>query len=91
MSVRTATSADGLHWAAGPELPIRDGLEPSALYKYNDLFLSTPNLLPSTRVREGTGVVGRGSFGILPILTTGWPNPDSRFSFPNGRTKGFAG
>ena len=36
-AIRRATSLDGLHWNAGPELPIDEFLEPGSFYKHNSL------------------------------------------------------
>jgi hypothetical protein len=39
-TIRTAASADGLRWVAGPELPIgRKFLEPSSFYHYHGLYI----------------------------------------------------
>ena len=39
-TIRTATSPDGLDWAAGPGLPIgRKFLEPSSFYRHNGLYV----------------------------------------------------
>jgi hypothetical protein len=38
MSVRTATSPDGIRWTPGPNSPINSGLEPSAFYQHGGLF-----------------------------------------------------
>lgn len=38
MSVRTATSADGITWKPGPNSPINAGLEPSSFYQHGGLF-----------------------------------------------------
>ena len=39
-TIRTATSADGLHWSAGPPFPItKKFLEPSSFYHYDGLYI----------------------------------------------------
>jgi hypothetical protein len=52
MSVRTATSADGLHWKAGPDAPIAEGLEPCAFYQHDGLFYVSAQFAPRA-VSEG--------------------------------------
>jgi hypothetical protein len=61
MSVRTATSPDGLHWTAGPETPIHEGLEPCAFYKHAGLYTINAQFAPSG-VSEGGHKAGRQGF-----------------------------
>jgi hypothetical protein len=61
MSVRTATSPDGLHWTPGPEVPIHEGLEPCAFYKHNGLFIINAQFAPSG-ISEGGHKAGRQGF-----------------------------
>jgi hypothetical protein len=37
-TIRTATSANGIHWTAGPELPIDAFVEHSGFYQYNGMY-----------------------------------------------------
>ena len=39
MSMRTATSPDGLKWTAGPDTPLNDGTDIGAFYKHDGLYI----------------------------------------------------
>ena len=67
MSVRMATSPDGIHWTAGPDAPISEGLEPCAFYKYKGLYYINAQFAPSG-VSEGGHKAGRQGFV--------WVSPD---------------
>jgi hypothetical protein len=61
MSVRTATSRDGIHWAAGPEMPIDEGLEPCSFYKHAGMYFTNAQYAPYG-VSEGGHKAGRQGF-----------------------------
>lgn len=61
MSVRTATSPDGIHWSAGPDSPIDEGLEPCSFYQYRGLYCIGAHFAPAG-VSEGGNLAGRQGF-----------------------------
>ncbi|NUQ62088.1 MAG: hypothetical protein HUU20_06350 [Pirellulales bacterium] len=61
MSVRTATSPDGLHWTAGPESPVDEGLEPCSFYKHGGLYYTNAQFAPAL-ISEGGHKGGRQGF-----------------------------
>jgi hypothetical protein len=71
MSVRTATSADGIHWSAGPDAPISEGLEPCSFYQYNGLFYINAQFAPFG-VSEGGHKAGRQGFIWVSADFTNW-------------------
>lgn len=90
MSVRTATSPDGLHWTAGPEVPIEEGLEPCSFYKHNGFYIVNAQFCPFG-VSEGGHKAGRQGFIWLSTDFRSWlqeggesfalpepPDPDGR-------------
>lgn len=60
-TVRTATSPDGIHWTAGPDLPLKEGIEPCSFYRYNGLYIINAQFAPSL-VSEGGHRGGRQGF-----------------------------
>ena len=71
MSVRTATSADGIHWTAGPDAPISEGLEPCSFYRHNGLFYINAQFAPFG-VSEGGHKAGRQGFVWVSPDFTHW-------------------
>lgn len=71
MSVRTATSADGIHWSAGPDWPIQEGLEPCSLYRHNGLYYINAQFAPFG-VSEGGHKAGRQGYVWLSPDFTAW-------------------
>jgi hypothetical protein len=70
MSVRTATSADGIHWTAGADAPISEGLEPCSFYRHNGLYYINAQFAPFG-VSEGGHKAGRQGFvWVSPDFTT---------------------
>lgn len=61
MSIRTATSPDGLRWTAGPDSPIQEGLEPCAFYKHDGLYMINAQFAP-LGTSEGGHKAGRQGF-----------------------------
>jgi hypothetical protein len=64
-SLRTATSADGIHWTAGPDGPIPSFLEFSSFYKHAGLYIVNSQIFGR---REGGAVEGREAYA--------WISPD---------------
>jgi len=67
-TVRTATSADGLHWTAGPEFPIHEFVEQASFYKHNGLYIVNAQTASPRHLSEGGGNMGRQGFA--------WVSPD---------------
>jgi hypothetical protein len=67
MSVRMATSPDGIHWTAGRDAPIAEGLEPCSFYRHNGLYYINAQFAPFG-VSEGGHKAGRQGFV--------WVSPD---------------
>lgn len=89
MSVRTATSADGIVWRPGRNSPIRAGLEPSAFYRHGGLFFI--NAQYTRAASEGGHRAGRqGYVWISTDFDTWLPEAGESFLLPepadpNGR------
>jgi len=71
MSVRTATSADGVHWTAGLDAPINEGLEPCSFYQHNGLYYINAQFAPFG-VSEGGHKGGRQGFVWVSPDFTNW-------------------
>lgn len=87
MSVRTATSPDGLNWTAGPELPIRDGLEPSSLYKHNNLYFVGAQFAPFNMSEGGHRGGRQGFVWISPDFKTWIAESGESFLLPEWENK----
>lgn len=61
MSARTATSAEGIVWTAGPDSPIGEGLEPCAFYQHGGLYFINAQFAPRA-VSEGGHRGGRQGY-----------------------------
>ena len=61
-TVRTATSADGLHWTDGPALPYDGFLEQSSLYAFNGLYYVNGQMFCRS---EGGHAMCRQGFAIV--------------------------
>jgi hypothetical protein len=71
LSVRTATSADGIHWTAGPDTPISEGLEPCSFYQHNGLYYINAQRAGFS-VSEGGHKAGRQGFVWISPDFTNW-------------------
>ena len=60
MSVRTATSADGITWKPGPNSPIAAGIEPSSFYRHGGLYFI--NAQYTRAISEGGHRSGRQGY-----------------------------
>jgi hypothetical protein len=61
-TIRTATSADGLNWVDGPELPFDGFIEQSSLYEFNGLYFVNGQKLERS---EGGHRSGRQGYAIV--------------------------
>jgi hypothetical protein len=61
-SMRTATSADGLHWTPGRELVIREFLEQASFYHHDGLYIVNAQTISPWRRSEGGGLMGRQAY-----------------------------
>jgi len=61
-TIRTATSPDGIHWSAGPELPVDEFIEHSGFYKHDGMYF----------VNGQTGNPYKWGEGGHPIGRQGW-------------------
>lgn len=82
MSVRTATSADGIIWKAGPDAPIAEGLEPCAFYQHEGLYYVSAQFAPRA-VSEGGHKGGRqGYVWVSTDFNTWLPESGEAFLLP---------
>lgn len=61
-SVRAATSADGIHWTANPQIPINNFLEQASFYKHQGLYIVNAQSIAAYARGEGGNPVGRTGF-----------------------------
>ena len=79
-TIRTATSPDGLQWAAGPELPFDGFIEQASLYKHNDLYWVNGQMHSRS---EGGHRAGRQAFTIVSPNFDRWlPEHGESFLMP---------
>ncbi|BBO33623.1 hypothetical protein PLANPX_3235 [Lacipirellula parvula] len=71
MSVRMATSPDGIKWTAGTDYPIDDGLEPCAFYKHDGFYFINAQFAPNG-FSEGGHKAGRQGFVWLSTNFKDW-------------------
>lgn len=71
MSMRTATSADGIKWTAGPDLPIEEGLEPCSFYQHDGLYFVNAQFAPYG-ISEGGHQASRQGFVWLSPDFNDW-------------------
>jgi len=57
--IRTATSADGIHWKAAEDFAIDQFLETASLYKFNDLFIVHGQRITFSEGGHASGRQGR--------------------------------
>jgi len=67
-TIRTATSADGITWTAGPELPIDEFAEQASFYKHDGLYIVNGQSGATSQRSEGGAKRGRHGFA--------WISPD---------------
>jgi hypothetical protein len=67
-TIRTATSADGINWTAGPELPIDEFAEQASFYQHDRLFVVNGQSGATSQRSEGGAKRGRHGFA--------WISPD---------------
>lgn len=70
-TIRTATSADGIHWTAGPELPLDEFAEQASFYKFNGLYIVNGQS-GSTHWSEGGSKRGRHGFAWISTDFDHW-------------------
>ncbi len=58
-TIRTATSSDGIHWIAGPELPVGTFIEHASFYKYSGFYFINGQTYDRS---EGGQRGGRGGY-----------------------------
>lgn len=91
MSIRTASSGDGIHWTAGPDAPIDEGLEPCSFYRFGGLYYINAQLAPFG-VSEGGHKAGRQGFvWVSPDFTNWIQEAGESFALPepaNPRDRG---
>ena len=91
-TIRTATSPDGIHWTAGPELPVADFVEPSGFYKYNDMYFVNAQTGMHNMLGEGGRGVGRqGWVRISPDFDHWLQEPAESFVLPEPQDVGDLG
>lgn len=74
-TIRTATSPDGLHWTAQPELPIDNFIEHASFYKHGGLYIVNSQSSSRSSARsEGGHARGRQGYA--------WVSPDFRRWLP---------
>ncbi len=79
-TLRTATSADGIRWAAGAELPIRSFLEFCSLYKHNGLYVVNSQIFGRG---EGGRPQGRQAYAWVSTDFDHWlQEPALSFTLP---------
>ena len=61
-TIRTAVSADGLHWTDGPALPYDGFLEEASLYRFRDYYYVSGQMLLRS---EGGNDSGRQGYAIM--------------------------
>ena len=71
-TIRTATSRDGLHWVAGPRHPIKDFIEQSSFYKFNDMYIISGAKSGDAAIGEGGATGGRQGFAHLSLDFNDW-------------------
>ncbi len=78
--IRTATSADGIHWTPAPTYGIDQFLETSSFYKFNGFYvISGQRILPS----EGGHAGGRQGKAIVSVDFKTWiPGNSDAFLLP---------
>lgn len=78
--IRTATSADGIHWKAAEDFAIDQFLETASLYKFNDLFIVHGQRLTFS---DGGHLSGRQGRAVLSPDFAHWLAGDTNaFALP---------
>ena len=69
-TIRTAASADGLHWTVGPETLIPEAMEQASFYKFNGYYHVNAQMWPrgeGGRIRGREGYAGHHLVGRVSI------------------------
>jgi hypothetical protein len=85
-SIRTATSADGITWTPGAELPVREFVEQGSFYKHGGLYAVNAQTISPWRYSEGGAPMGRQAYvWISPDFDTWLAETAESFALPEPR------
>lgn len=71
--IRTATSADGLHWKRVPNYPIDQFIETSSFYRYNGLYVTSGQRIVRNRGCTFTCTMRKVKASSGSSLRSRWP------------------
>jgi hypothetical protein len=85
-SIRTATSADGITWEPGPELPVTEFVEQASFYKHAGLYIVNAQTISPWHYSEGGAPMGRQAYAwVSPNFDTWLDETVESFTLPEPR------
>ncbi|HMO59135.1 MAG TPA: hypothetical protein PKA05_18100 [Roseiflexaceae bacterium] len=85
-SIRTATSADGITWQPGPELPVTEFVEQASFYKHAGLYVVNAQTISPWHYSDGGAPMGRQAYAwVSPDFDTWLDETVESFTLPEPR------